>query len=757
MKKPAHKPAAAPLPTLDGERWAWVTAAAFVLAVGLACARGMMVEELRAPFEARPGVTGAPESAGPAVSLLLDLLCCIPALLVLLRRSFDLQYVVRWSWGHAVLGMLAAWLALSVLWASDQFAAMVESSHLIAALALVWAMSQLVRSWLRLRLVAGAALGLLLVLAAHGLNERLIDFPEQRRQWLDPSSPNSRWEYLRQRPELSESDFAFTQFEKKLLSGELRGFYRSPNSYAAVLVMLTMTAAGVAAQRLAGRDALPAVTPLVLALPAVAYALYHTHSRTGAVTLLLGLAALGLLSLSRLRTWLGEHARLAYGVGVGSFVLGAAAVVAHGIYHNSLFIQTLTFRWYYWRGSAAMVADHPVLGVGWANFGLYYPRYRLPLAVEEVKDPHNVFVRGFAELGVVGGVLFVAFALWIGWALTRPNTPPEQTTAATGRLRAVAWLIALPALAGVLHLIFAHDWNYPDANWLFLGAMASAGYTILLILGLALVALRGISPLRLDERPAPWLLYGTTIGLAAFFLHNLIDFALFEPGAMFIFAALAGGALGVRQPSVAGRLRRTWAAIGVFSAACLLWVIAFGTVWLRTMMAEAAAKRGDALVRQSARGQGGLDAGTLWAAFTQYELAMKRQPLNSDYAARAATASRLAGGTDLYTRGMIERAIGANPQEIKHRLQLARYLLERQPAEVEAVKRAYEDALALDPRSVTVHIEYAEALEKLGDRELALDQYRFALRLDDALPADEPRRLPARRRGEIEAKVAKNL
>ena len=64
------------------ERWPWLTAVAFALAVGLACARGMMVEELRAPFEPRPAVVGPPENAGPATSVFLNLVCvCVSVFL----------------------------------------------------------------------------------------------------------------------------------------------------------------------------------------------------------------------------------------------------------------------------------------------------------------------------------------------------------------------------------------------------------------------------------------------------------------------------------------------------------------------------------------------------------------------------------------------------------------------------------------------------------------------------------------------------
>jgi Flp pilus assembly protein TadD len=68
--------------------------------------------------------------------------------------------------------------------------------------------------------------------------------------------------------------------------------------------------------------------------------------------------------------------------------------------------------------------------------------------------------------------------------------------------------------------------------------------------------------------------------------------------------------------------------------------------------------------------------------------------------------------------------------------------------------RAFQDALAISPGDVGVRIEYAKALEKLGDREFAREQYREALLRDDKLPPDEPKRLSAEQRKEIQAKIA---
>jgi O-antigen ligase len=88
-----------------------------------------------------------------------------------------------------------------------------------------------------------------------------------------------------------------------------------------------------------------------------------------------------------------------------------AAVVGHGLAHHNLVEKSLTYRWYYWTGAWRMLVKHPITGVGWNNFGSYYPEVRLAIASEEVQDPHNFFVRFFAELGIVGGLLAI---VWMG-------------------------------------------------------------------------------------------------------------------------------------------------------------------------------------------------------------------------------------------------------------------------------------------------------------------------------------------------------
>ena len=75
--------------------------------------------------------------------------------------------------------------------------------------------------------------------------------------------------------------------------------------------------------------------------------------------------------------------------------------------------------------------------------------------------------------------------------------------------------------------------------------------------------------------------------------------------------------------------------------------------------------------------------------------------------------------------------------------------------EAEAVIKPFQEALGLSPADVGLRLEYAAALERLGDKDFSREQYREALRRDDELPRDEPKGLPARKRKEIEAMITR--
>ena len=158
------------------------------------------------------------------------------------------------------------------------------------------------------------------------------------------------------------------------------------------------------------------------------------------------------------REFLARHARRIFWGGLGLLVVLSILIVLHGRHHNSLFIETLTFRWNYWVGSAHIVRDHPLLGVGLENFGLYYLAARLPHAAEEIKDPHNLVVRFAVELGIIGAMLCVTWLVWLAWQLTRPISPPAPSSAEPTTANQYNGLKTIALIAALGMLINGMPW-----------------------------------------------------------------------------------------------------------------------------------------------------------------------------------------------------------------------------------------------------------------------------------------------------------
>lgn len=724
---------------------AWLTRTAFVAAAGLVLARATMLETLRDPFDVQPGAEPTPAGPGAGAGLLLDLLACAPALLVLARRAFDRTYALRFAWSFVPLALLAVWTVTSTAWAGDRFAAAVAGTHWLCACVFLWSAAQLVRDGAQLRLVAAVSVGLLLVQVGKGLSERYIDHPDVVASWRQ-----NRETILKQRGWDPDS-FIARQFERRVLSVEMMGFNASSNTFGAVLVLLTLLAAGITVQRIADRDgAAWAAAPAAAACLGL-LVIYFVNSRAAMATPVLGAAALAAAWM--FHTTLSRHARLAYAVGVCGFVVAGGALVGHGLYHGTLFHDSLTFRWRYWVAAARLVAQHPVVGVGWENFGSHYLAVRLPEAAEEIKDPHNFLIRFAAELGAIGVAFVLAWLLRLGWELTRPasanvlvNDAPPKSEAESRPVSVLATIAAIGCFGTLVNVLASIDWSQ-DAAYNALELMRRVGFLCLFVVGAALAALRSAHLQDPDDRPAPWVLCALLVALGLFMFHNLIDFSLFEPGPMFLFTFLCGAALGIRTgeaPAVAGRGRRI--ASAALAAAALAWIVGLGAFAVPVVRAEREAAVGDnALRRLNYR-----------LAASQFERALETVPYNADYAFRAARAMladpRQADSP--YAVAMLDRAVALDPYRPQYWLHRAYARLRGSSPDAAAIRADYEAALRLDPNNVDVRIEYADVLRRFGDSAAAAVQYREALHYNDLLSPDEPKRLPAPKLNEVFQAIA---
>lgn len=763
--------------TVDhGSRARWLTRIAFGLTIAVVTARLLMSEAIRSATQVYPGSPNIPAGPGPSSGLLLDLLAGLCPLLVLLRRWVDPTFTLRWAWSGLLMIALGVWALISTAWAADRFAAIVSASHLLAAAGLLWAVAQIHRRPAHTRVVAGLGAGLLAVLLMHGLWYEFVERAELKKQW-----ETNQTELLAAR-NIQPGTFEYIQFRNKVLQGELMGFSTSPNTYAAVLVMLGLLVIGVAIQQARDGRRVSAAA-MVLLLLVTAGVLPLTQSRTAYVTAALGVGLLAFVAA--FGPLLRPKATLLYVLGVIAMLGGIAFVIGYGVSRGTLFHDSINFRWRYWIGAFEVWQAHPLLGVGWENFGLNYLGVRIPEATEEIKDPHNFLVRFAAELGLIGGVLAVAWTAVTWWTITRPvaaSTPSTDGTTSDADAMAddddssqrvlpiatVAGAAVAVVFGFVLNFFAAVDLSQDSGYVLFEGFRLSVygGVAVVLASVVWMVMDRqgGESRLCTDNRPAPLIRSGLVVGLGMFFVANLIDFAMFEVGPMFLMALLLGAAIGAATPTTApaatGNLaaatgtplvaaaadvrrspgrRAARMALAVGGAA---WTLGAVLLVVPIVTSEAIAVEADAAFRRNVPA----------LAAKGYESAFQNTVRNGDYAYRAAMAWRWANDPPR-TKAMLDLAIEANPLDAGFRLARAELARSLQPPADQLAADDFAAAIKLDPNNREVRIRYADVLERLTLPREAAEQLKTALALNDRLTPEEKKRLSETKVAELQQRI----
>ena len=715
--------------------WTWVTRVALGLAIAMALCRSTTLEYLRDPFAVMPGTPATARAPGPVSILLLDLLAAVPALLVFLRSAVDERFVLRRSWGNVAMVLLGVWLSASVLWADDRFAAAIDAVSLCSAMSMLWAAQQLVRSWRHVRLVAAVAFGLLMLMAAHGAVDQLVELPA-RRENFRKNLP----ETLKQM-NIQPGSFEANRIEQKITSGEMLGFSASINTFAAMMVTAAVVAAGSFIQRIKDREEPALAAVMALAFIAAAGILWFTDSRTAFLTPIIA-AGLFLIYLIA-GPWLNIHRRIGLIAAILIVATGTAFLVGYGVTHGTLFHDSLNFRWRYWVGAWGVWFERPFMGVGLNGFSFHYLAHRLPIASEEVKDPHNFVVRAFSELGLIGGVLTL---VWISrglWEMTRPATLPTVEQIDPVEPPRLSDLTKLSIICGVgmlLAMVATVDLAFIDGNTA-IEALKRLLYLCVCVIGGAVVALRSMQHQSISDRPAPWIRAGMTIAVLVFLIHNLIDFSMFETSAMFFAALVAGTAWGIGMTEPAPGRKLSAVKGGAF---LLVWLGTAAAIWIPIVLSESAADEARSAVRES----------RFREAAVKYSSALEMWPSNADYAFNAATSmGQVPSTSPREIQSMLDRAVAANPMNPKYYRVRAEYEMAGQSPDTGRVRRDYEAALRIDPNSVDMRLEYADALARLGQNADARREYETALSYNDRLDPKEPKRLDAAKLAEVREKI----
>lgn len=454
------------------------------------------------------------------------------------RRTFAAKAIVLFS----IIGLTGVWFA------SDKRAALTDWAVLLSGpLAGLLAIQLLdsrekVRLFLWLLMAVGAASTYACYDKMSSSDDLLIHEYERNPQaflktlGIEPGSI-AQWHY-----------------EHRLYSRDVSGFLTTGNSTGSFLLLAIFAGTGLCLEAVqahrrcrAHQDRRGAEETLVALLclagtTALSLAgLLMTQSKGAIGAFFIGLAALTGCVLLRKTLW--TYRRWVAMALIAAAFAATVALIAYGTRHGRLpGGNSMLVRWQYWVSSVEIAKESPLLGVGGGNFASCYLTHKDPAAPETIGDPHNWVLSLLCRFGLIGLAA-------MGVALLRPlvrlfaaglglDVAPDGTSAAADTKPIWAerylWAAILTATLAAMVLVrpVLLELNSPHlstAEWsaAFLLLVVIPAAIIALVFGLLRFACVGDRSL---NQPNIALLLALGCGLAAMLLHNLVDFALFEPG-----------------------------------------------------------------------------------------------------------------------------------------------------------------------------------------------------------------------------------
>ncbi|MGC8625512.1 MAG: O-antigen ligase family protein [Phycisphaerae bacterium] len=645
------------------------------------------------------------------------------------------------------LGLIAAVLAgaiAAIFTAANRFAALVGVFDLGMALVAGWGADILCDNPLRRRLVIVVLVGLLSAVTVKGIYQRYVEIPQtivyfqkHQQQWLKKSA-------------MRRNSAQVKLFISRLQSKEVSGFGILSDGFAEILIPLLLVGLALAGAALRSQPTTTAARPIQpkgkaapLQRKKFGDVNLPDHLVLGAVLLLVSLAGVVVLGLTRSkggaasfaicalllvlawwkRKWLAAHRRAAIAAVLVIIVIVTLGLLAYGVTHHGLPTKDLLYRWDYWTGAVRMIQKHPVTGVGLNNFGYYYTQYKPPRAPEDVKDPHNMFIRIAAEAGLPAAIGFVALVLWGFLAALR-----EDHAAVNGddqRALPISGLLAFSAAWFLGRLALDHPgWGMPGAvEYDLTLAALYAGAAV----GGMLLANRLWRVINSEYRSL--VVKAAVLGAAGMVLYDQINIALATgPAAMFFWIIL--GSFATRRAAYRHELgrdnrkpgppetnvpRTTQTLRGGVMAGGVLCVFALllgVMVWIPTVR------------------------GTLAWDPSLYRQAFKRAVKAKNWSA-AVTAADAVLARNTRSQNWLERKIGV---EMRMGMDPRRDVLK-----LLSINRT--DARVRLPYALTSHSGLTVAQR--------IAQLKLALQLNSALPKDELERLSAQEVAEIHVEIRK--
>ena len=550
------------------------------------------------------------------------------------------------------------------------------------------------------------------------------------------------------------------QFEHRLYSKDVKGFFTTGNSAGSFAIFAAFAGIALFLEKFRNRKSdASGSRPLVtcgIAVAVIIFGLAITKSK-GAIIASLIAAAMFIIYLL-FGNWLKTYKRTILIVCLLLGLAGCYIVVSYGLADGQPpGGSSMLVRWQYWHASARMYADHPFRGVGPGNFAHFYTHYKPAEALESVADPHNFplsILTQYGPLGLIGFLALVSIPLWRAVsrksALLSPK--PHQREPAFTKLAIPFVIVISAALLLIRPMIMpVTDGNTLDVMIYVILTLYVAPVAVFIIgfwlLTAPLYAAR--NPQRATRNPQPATrnaqpaTRNTNIIAAALFcaclgviLHNLIDFAIFEPGVFTTFWAIIACliALDFHQKSrtqVVLKPAPFVKAIGVVVSLVLIWayfnyaLIPVAKAAAKTELALRELEHAHQLLDQAAEDDR-LDPAALNLNGRLYLQHYKETGRNQPLLLKQAEECFLA-------------AIERNRADFKNFKRLAEVynLLAETSIQQEKtawLNKAFEsasDAVERYPGSARLRIELAKIAEQLGKTDVAIKHYEEAIDIED--------------------------
>jgi len=677
------------------------------------------------------------------------------------------SFIYRRTGMEIGLGIFCVGAFVAGLVAADKRLAMTDIAVFLAPVLTAFLLVQILDSQSKIKLMLSviAALG---VISAYQCAEQFF------------VSNQMTIEQYQQDPQIMLGQFgikpgSFQQFhfEHRLYSKGVRGFFTTRNSAGSFALMALFAAVALFIDKLKNRR--PDTSDLwyllgcVLGIAVILFSLGLTRSKGAVIGLFFAASAFFMFLL--FGNWLKAHKRVVLAVCLLLAVAGGWAVVSYGLNHSRLpGGSSMLVRWQYWHASAKMYADHPLTGVGPGNFGDFYPHYKPAAALESVADPHNFplsILTQYGPLGLLGFLAMLVLPLWRMIAATSIAGSIEINRLRPAfRTQAIIVMIAVSTVLLLIRPLLMPDMFAESLDVIFY-IMVTMYIAPAAVFVIAFVLFAG--PL-LKMRDSKSEIRNTNTAVAVFCavlgvtLHNLFDFAIFEPGVLTTFWAMMACLIVIDSHTKSRPLLvlkpKPFVKILIAVAALVTCLVYLNYVFVPVAASTSRIRKANKAISsgqfdyahellEKAAGDDVLSSSALYLNgrlyLDEYEMTLDK---NRDLLLRAETSLHNAIGRNDASFKNFERLTDAYHQlaETSTQQEKADWLNKAYKAASQAVERY--------PGCGRLHFKQAQIADQMGNAEIAIKQYTKAIEIEDEYRAQFRQMYPERE--DIVSRLDKN-